>query len=442
MAHPIGLRVGGGPADTRTMRTRKPAATARGNSCGRCTAVLPREAHLCALCGWPAGVGYPPVDGEVEAAAAAAEVAAEPEPDIAAEESATQLDALAGMAERRTEQPDEPTTEATDDTAEAADEPDEAPAAEAETTDAEDTEIDEVAPTEADAADDADVDPLTAPLTGIDTEDGATLEQATPIAAVAAAAAHEATQQHTTAAEHNTTTPAAAVGRASSLARPVQLLVVGAAVLNGVLAALYLAFGKPIDDSMSSLALGLSMFTLGVWAGATITFLYWVSRAYVTVVAESVHDPRHGPTLSLAGWLIPVAGLFIGYRVLQDLWVGSDPQTRRDSSAKISNARLIDVWLLGIVTAFLFSVLPFALGDSALWGAVAALGVLVAGLALAAVVGKVSDWQDQADLLTPPAATSAASADEGTVTTRVDGLEDEPQVEDEQKPEPVTASAE
>ena len=382
------------------------------------------------------------MDGEVEAAAAAAEVAAEPEPDIAAEESATQLDALAGMAERRTEQPDEPTTEATDDTAEAADEPDEAPAAEAETTDAEDTEIDEVAPTEADAADDADVDPLTAPLTGLDAEDGDTLEQATPIAAVAAAAAHEAIQQHTTAAEHGTTTPAAAVGRASSLARPVQLLVVGAAVLNGVLAALYLAFGKPIDDSMSSVALGLSMFTLGVWAGAIITFLYWVSRAYVTVVAESVHDPRHGPTLSLAGWLIPVAGLFIGYRVLQDLWVGSDPQTRRDSSAKISNARLIDVWLLGIVTAFLFSVLPFALGDSALWGAVAALGVLVAGLALAAVVGKVSDWQDQADLLTPPAATSAASADEGTVTTRVDGLEDEPQVEDEQKPEPVTASAE
>ena len=430
MAHPIGLRVGGGPADTRTMRTRKPAATARGNSCGRCTAVLPREAHLCALCGWPAGVGYPPVDGEVEAAAAAAEVAAEPEPDIAAEESATQLDALAGMAERRTEQRDEPAAET-----------DEAPAAEAETTDAEDTEIDEVAPTEADAADDADVDPLTAPLTGLDAEDGDTLEQATPIAAVAAAAAHEATQQHTTAAEHNTTTPAAAVGRASSLARPVQLLVVGAAVLNGVLAALYLAFGKPIDDSMSSVALGLSMFTLGVWAGAIITFLYWVSRAYVTVVAESVHDPRHGPTLSLAGWLIPVAGLFIGYRVLQDLWVGSDPQTRRDSSAKISNARLIDVWLLGIVTALLFSVLPFALGDSALWSAVAALGVLVAGLALAAVVGKVSDWQDQADVSTPPSPTSVESVDEGTVTTRVDGLEDEPQAEDDAE-EPVPVAAE
>ena len=441
MAHPIGLRVGGGPADTRTMRTRKPAATARGNSCGRCTAVLPREAHLCALCGWPAGVGYPPVDGEVEAAAAAAEVVAEPEPDITAEESATQLNALAGMAERRTEQPDEPTTEATDDTAEAADEPDEPPAAEAETTDAGDAEIDEAEPTEADAADDADVDPLTAPLTGIDTEDGDTLEQATPIAAVAAAAAHEAIQQHTTAAEHGTTTPAAAVGRASSLARPVQLLVVGAAVLNGVLAALYLAFGKPIDDSMSSVALGLSMFTLGVWAGATITFLYWVSRAYVTVVAESVHDPRHGPTLSLAGWLIPVAGLFIGYRVLQDLWVGSDPQTRRDSSAKISNARLIDVWLLGIVTALLFSVLPFALGDSALWSAVAALGVLVAGLALAAVVGKVSDWQDQADVSTPPSPTSVESVDEGTVTTRVDGLEDEPQAEDDAE-EPVPVAAE
>ena len=370
------------------------------------------------MCGWPAGLGYPPADGEQAAQQVAAQQDAEPEPDLEAEHSAAQLDALAGLAQRRSEPVevtagDEPAPEATvEETPETPETPeaeapdaaasDEPAASEGDVSQGDASEGD-VSQGDASEADDSVVaDPLTAPLDA--PAGGVDLDEATPIAEVAAAAAFETSQSHPATDRTSDPHPAvAAVGRASSLARPVQLLVVGAAVLNAILGALYLAFGKPIDDSMETLALGLSMFTLGVTAGATITFLYWVSRAYVHVVTSSAHEPRHGPTLSLAGWLIPVVGLFIGYRVLQDLWVGSDPDTRRDPDATAGNARMIDLWLLGIVTGLIFAlVLPLALGDSAIWSGLAALGVLVAGLSLASVVGKVSEWQDQPDAVSDP----------------------------------------
>jgi hypothetical protein len=98
--------------------------------------------------------------------------------------------------------------------------------------------------------------------------------------------------------------------------------------------------------------------------------------------------------MSLIGWFIPVAGLIIGYRVLQDLWSGSDPATRDDADAAPAKVRMIDVWLLGVVTAGLFGyVMPSALGDSALWGAVSAIGLLVAALSLVSVMGVISAWQ-------------------------------------------------
>ena len=148
--------------------------------------------------------------------------------------------------------------------------------------------------------------------------------------------------------------------------------------------------------------------------------------------------------MALGGWLIPIAGLLIGYRVLQDLWTGSNPDTSHEPDAKPANARVIDLWLLGLVTACIFAYgMPLALGDSALWSGIAALGVVTAGLALASVISTVSNWQT-AD--TPASASGIETglvADdrvEGTVTTRVDDLE--MSVEHTKAPEPVSTSAE
>jgi hypothetical protein len=404
------------------------------------------------MCGWPAGVGYPPADGEVEAAAAAIDTT-EPEPqaDPDAEHSAAQLDALATMAQRQSEPVAPPVPEATEvaadptphvaDVAEAVGEV----VAEDPSTNVTDTPgTDEP----------SDVDPLTAPIETLPTapaSEGDAVE-ATPIAAVAA----EAVATDTSASVKTTPTDAnllpgddteagapSEVGRAASLARPAQLLIVAAAVLNLVIAGMQAAFGSPVDASMTTVVLGLALLTLAVWTAAAVTFLYWVSKAYTHVAVSAAYRQRHGASMALIGWLIPVAGLVIGYRVLQDLWTGSDPSTRNETEAKPVNARLIDVWLLGLVTGALFSyVLPRVLGDSTMWDVIAALGVAAAGLALASVISTISSWQsdategtgDSEDEVAEPAFVAES------MTTRVDDVESLPAPEIAE-PQPAASTA-
>jgi hypothetical protein len=127
--------------------------------------------------------------------------------------------------------------------------------------------------------------------------------------------------------------------------------------------------------------------------------------------------------MAVAGWMIPVAGFVIGYRVLQDLWAGSDPATRSDPEATPAKARLIDVWLLGLVTATVFGyAMPLALGDSTLWGVLSSVGVVTAALALIQVMSTLGAWSVDTDSTTAPT-TPVEAIDEGTVTTRVDHLE-------------------
>ena len=439
------------------------------------------------MCGWPAGVGYPPADGELEQAIAPTP---EPEPETADadEHAGAQLDALAGMAERRSEpMPVVDDATATLDavpTAEASDTPDttgeasatdddepatEAPSEAGATADVSHTAADADADAETEA--ETEVDPLTAPIealtdaaeptsTSASAPSSATVDDAhtitdTPLAEVAAqvvaAAADSPTNEEPLQVDDDAApvapeAPAAPPepGRAASLARPTQLLIVAAAMLNLVLAGMQLAFGNPVDASMTTVVLATSLVALGVWTGAAVAFLHWVSRAYAHVASYSSYRQRHGANMALGGWLIPIAGLLIGYRVLQDLWTGSNPATRHEADAKPANARVIDLWLLGLVTACIFAyAMPLALGDSALWSGIAALGVVIAGLALASVISTVSNWQT-ADLSeSAPTVETALVADpaaEGTVTTRVDDLEMD--AEEANAPQPVSTSAE
>ena len=441
------------------MRTRKPVATSRGNACNRCTALLQGAVARCSMCGWPAGVGYPPVDGEIEAAAAAvAEPEPEPQVDEDAEHAAAQLDALAGLAQRQTQPAPEPETSAPV-----------APAAQQATATVQETApittpaLENVAPSAPTAppSEPEDVDPLTAPLntlTDAKLNEAAVVVEATPIAEVAAeAVAHDAgapaeptdethlkgTMQDVELVVDDAPSKPRA-GRASSLARPAQLLVVGAAMLNLVLAGVQFAFGSPVDASMTTVVLGLALITLAVWTAAAVTFLYWVSRAYSHVATTSAHHQRHGASMALAGWLIPIAGVFIGYRVLQDLWVGSDPSTRDDEEAKPQNARVVDVWLLSLVTGMLFAyAMPLVLGDSTVWNGIAAVGVAAAGLSLASIISRVSAWQDNPEAVVDDDWAGAMDVDHtGSVTTRVDELEAELVGTENLTPEPATANTE
>ncbi len=305
------------------------------------------------MCGWPAGVGYPPVDGELEQASAPTP---EPEPETAQtdEQAAAQLDALAGMAQRRSEpMPVGDDATATLDAAppaEASDTPnadessathDDEPATEAPseagaTADESHTAADAGADVEAETEAEAEVDPLTAPIEALTdaaeptsttassasapTDDDANTITDTPLADVAAlvvaAAAdvpmnEEPLQVDDDAAPVAPEAPAAPPepGRAASLARPTQLLIVAAAMLNLVLAGMQMAFGNPVDASMTTVVLATSLVALGVWTGAAVAFLHWVSRAYSHVASYSSYRQRHGANMALGGWLIPIAGL-------------------------------------------------------------------------------------------------------------------------------------
>ncbi len=370
------------------------------------------------MCGWPSGVSYPPVEGEWESAAVAASEVEEPASAEDSDQVGVQLDALAGMVARQgqpmapessDETPEPPAeVEAPSSSEPAAEAPAEGAVNEEVVGNAQETEPTEATP-EADTAID-DVDPLTAPLATL-TDDATAVEGSQPSTddsdrqATASGAndvhgtdsdeAHDLSADSTDDRDETTTEPSAVKpGRAASVLRPASVLLVGTAVMN--LVAVVLGSVLDTSGSMRGMVLGLTLITLALWAGAAVTFLHWVSRAHSHVAATAASRQRHGTSMSLIGWFIPIAGFVIGYRVLQDLWTGSDPATRDDANASPAKARMIDVWLLGIVTAALFGfVMPLALGASALWAGISSVGLLVAALGLVSTMAAISAWQSE-----------------------------------------------
>ena len=372
------------------------------------------------MCGWPSGVGYPPADGELERAAAAVPEAEESASTDGHDDVGVQLDALAGMVARQGQPMAEPSP---DDQPEAAAEPTSPAASENESDD--DPSADASSSDEAvdSPAEPDDIDPLTAPLTALSDDPELTADSqpsdeglaptATPVPDTDAVHGDESSAEVDFGAEepdvvHALGESAKAPSRASAILRPAQVLLVGTAVANLVVIALGAVLGSS-SGSTTVLILGLALTTLALWTGAAVTFLHWISRAHSHVAATAASRQRHGASMSLIGWFIPIAGFVIGYRVLQDLWTGSDPATRDDADATPAKVRMIDVWLLGIVTAAVFGyVMPLALGDSALWAGISGIGLLVAALGLVSTMGTISDWQSEPVAAQTPDVTSSA----------------------------------
>lgn len=395
------------------------------------------------MCGWPAGMGYPPAEGELAQASAPGASDTSPAAADEAEDVGVQLDALAGMVARQGQAlspvddvtPPEPATSEVV----VADEP-------AEVSQPEASQPESRTP---DSAVEADIDPLTAPLdavTGAAIEPEADLPRIsepadveptskTPIDEVEPTTSDEPEPEPTADADADAPITGTA-GRSAALIRPTQLLIVATAVLNLILVGINAVLVTP-SGSMTFVVLGVALITLAVWTAAAVTFLHWVSRAHAHVAAASASRQRHGASMSLLGWFIPIAGFVIGYRVLQDLWTGSNPATRDQADAAPAKVRTIDIWLLGVVTAALFGyAMPLTLGESALWAGLSALGWMVAALSLATTLGTISTWQLDSDVEAEEISTS-----ELTASSRSDNAETLP-VQTAPAPEPVTVAAE
>ena len=135
-----------------------------------------------------------------------------------------------------------------------------------------------------------------------------------------------------------TSTVGSARGRTFDVQRITQVLIMSAALSNLALV------GMEVIAEGSMAVLALALVSLGIWTAAAITFLHWVSRTYARVVTTSPVRQRHGATMAVAGWMIPIAGIVIGYRVLQDLWGRFRPghaQQPRGDSGEITSHRCV-----------------------------------------------------------------------------------------------------
>ena len=140
---------------------------------------------------------------------------------------------------------------------------------------------------------------------------------------------------------------------------------------------------------------------------------------YVPFTVDHIIPLAHGGTTTLDNLAL---ACFHCNRRKSTHRTGSDPQTRQDAQAKPSGGRMVEVWLLGLVAATVFAyALPAALGESALWSGLAALGVVTAGLALAATVSRVSEWQSEPWTVSDASASVATEAE--TVNAPADEVE-------------------
>jgi hypothetical protein len=133
------------------------------------------------------------------------------------------------------------------------------------------------------------------------------------------------------------------------------------------------ALGDVIDDGLSvdtarraRDADDLVSAATGIVALLSFTILVlviiWTYRAAKNNEALGRQYPRLKPGWAIAGWLIPLANAVIPLLVLQDLWRGSDPTTRRDSASWRANEGSA---LIGWYWAFLLiSVVRGGLGRS------------------------------------------------------------------------------
>jgi hypothetical protein len=97
-----------------------------------------------------------------------------------------------------------------------------------------------------------------------------------------------------------------------------------------------------------------------------VMFIIWMFRAAKDNEALGRTGARFAPGWSIGGWFIPLANFVIPVLIVQDLWRGSDRETRRGVGTWRAGAgsALVGFWW----AAWLASLVRFAYSDSGLHG--------------------------------------------------------------------------
>ena len=70
--------------------------------------------------------------------------------------------------------------------------------------------------------------------------------------------------------------------------------------------------------TMVSGLIGLISFTVYVWA--IVAFIQWFRRAYFNLHSIKTPGLRYQEGYAVGGWFIPLANLYIPYRIMHDVW--------------------------------------------------------------------------------------------------------------------------
>jgi len=83
-------------------------------------------------------------------------------------------------------------------------------------------------------------------------------------------------------------------------------------------------------------------------AMTSVLFLVWFKRSYRNLAALGAQELHFTPRWAVAWWFIPIACLWMPYRVAHEIWMASDPfavaATFAQSRRKVSASDLVRVW--------------------------------------------------------------------------------------------------
>jgi hypothetical protein len=117
------------------------------------------------------------------------------------------------------------------------------------------------------------------------------------------------------------------------------------------------------EDADDFVSASSSIFVL-TQLGIMVLFIVWMFRAAKNNEALGRTSPRFSPGWSIGAWFIPLANFVIPVLIMQDLWRGSDPTTRRGLTSwrAAAGSALVGFWW----AAWLASLVRFSYSGSGL----------------------------------------------------------------------------
>jgi hypothetical protein len=130
----------------------------------------------------------------------------------------------------------------------------------------------------------------------------------------------------------------------------------------------------------------ISIVGLAALALTSVLFLAWFRRSYDNLAALGGRELQFTPSWAVGWWFIPIACLWMPYRVAHEIWKASDPLAARTTTAQsrrqIGASDLVRVWWAAWLASLLLSNLAAVLvnaGAGVTW--LVALSEAATGLA-------------------------------------------------------------